>query len=140
MVKSTITHTEIELPSDGTYEYNNESLKDIVYYDDEMLKKSTKSDYYVPFKMDFGGALRALKSGYLVARFGWSGRGMAIAYQPGYPDGVPTNKNTAAAWHIKEGTLFRQQPYLQIRCVDGTYQMYNPSQTDVLAEDWYVVD
>lgn len=90
--------------------------------------------------MRFGEALRQAKAGRLIARIGWNGKGMAVAYQPGYPDGIPCNKNTANTWNIPEGTLFRCQPYLQLRCVDGSYQMWLASQSDVLAEDWYIVE
>lgn len=89
--------------------------------------------------MRFGEALRQAKSGKQIARKGWNGKGMAVAYQPGYPDGVPCNKNTADVWNIPEGSIFRCQPYLQMRCVDGTYQMWLASQSDILAEDWYIV-
>ena len=90
--------------------------------------------------MNFGQALKALKQGHLVAREGWNGKGMAVAYQPGYPEGIPCNSNTAKTWHISEGTLFRCRPYLQMRCADGTYQMWLASQSDVLAEDWYLTE
>lgn len=33
--------------------------------------------------MTFGGALEELKKGSLVAREGWNGKGMAVAYQKG---------------------------------------------------------
>ena len=90
--------------------------------------------------MDFGKALQKAKEGFLIAREGWNGKGMAVAYQPGYPDGIPCNRNTSQTWHIPEGGLFRCRPYLQFRCADGTYQMWVASQTDILADDWYVVD
>lgn len=90
--------------------------------------------------MNFGQALEAVKAGNLIARKGWNGKGMAVAYQPGYPNGIPANKNTANTWHIPEGSLFVCRPYLQMRCADGTYQMWLASQTDILAEDWYVTE
>ena len=33
-------------------------------------------------------------------------------------------------------SLFRVQPYLQMKCVDGSFQMWLASQSDILAEDW----
>ena len=90
--------------------------------------------------MNFGKAIEALKEGKRVARAGWNGKGMAVAYQPGYPDGIPCNKNTAETWGVQEGSLFKCRPYLQLRCVDGTYQMWTASQTDILAEDWQIVE
>ena len=89
--------------------------------------------------MDFGEAIRQAKLGKKIARDGWNGKGMAVAYQPGYPEGIPCNKNTSDTWGIPEGSLFKCRPYLQLRCVDGTYQMWLASQSDILADDWKIV-
>ena len=90
--------------------------------------------------MTFGDAIEALKDGERVARHGWNGKNMSVAYQKGYPDGIPCNKNTAQAWGMEEGELFKCRPYLQMRCADGTFQMWLASQSDILAEDWYIVE
>lgn len=84
---------------------------------------------------DFSKALELLKKGFLLTREGW---GAVIAYQPGYPDGIPCNENTAKAWNLEEGTLFRCQPYLQKREGDRFY-MWSPTTEDLLAEDWVIV-
>ena len=89
--------------------------------------------------MTFGDAIKALKHGKRLARKGWNGKGMFIVYQKGYPDGIPCNKQTAEAYGYEEGTLFKCSPYIQMRCADGTHQMWTASQTDILAEDWEVV-
>lgn len=89
--------------------------------------------------MDFGKAIAELKKGKRLTRKGWNGKGMFIVYQKGYPDGIPCNKQTAEAYGYEEGTLFKCRPYIQMRCADGTHQMWTASQTDILAEDWEVV-
>lgn len=89
---------------------------------------------------NFGTALEILKRGGKVAREGWNGKGMFVVYQKGYPDGIPCNKQTAEAWSMNEGDLFKCNPYLQIKQVDGSHSMWVPSIGDVLAEDWIVVD
>lgn len=53
---------------------------------------------------------------------------------------IPCNKQTAEAWGISEGDLFKCNPYLQIRCVDGSHSMWVPSINDCLAEDWVIVE
>jgi hypothetical protein len=68
--------------------------------------------------MDFGDAIRALKAGQRVSRPGWNGKGMWLAYQKGYPDGIAINANTAA---------------------DGDFVPWLASQSDILAEDWETV-
>jgi hypothetical protein len=88
--------------------------------------------------MNFGQAVEALKSGSMVSREGWNGRGMFVVYQKGYPQGIPCNEQTAKAWAMAEGDLFRCEPYLQIKMVNGSHAMWVPSINDVLAEDWGV--
>ena len=88
--------------------------------------------------MDFSEALRHLKCGNKICRDGWNGRGMFVVYQKGYPEGIPCNKQTAEAWDMNEGDLFKCRPYLQIRNVDGSHSMWVPSIGDVLATDWRI--
>lgn len=96
---------------------------------------------YRPMRMmTFGMAIEAAKKGLKIAREGWNGKGMFVVYQKGYPDGIPCNKNTAEAFGYQEGELFKCRPYLQMRCADGTHQMWLASQSDILEEDWYIVE
>jgi hypothetical protein len=89
--------------------------------------------------MTFGMAIEAAKKGCKIARKGWNGKNMFVVYQKGYPEGIPANKNTAEAFGLAEGELFKVRPYLQMRCADGTHQMWLASQSDILEEDWVVV-
>ena len=90
--------------------------------------------------MNFGLAIEAAKMGKRIARRGWNGKGMWVVYRTGYPDGIPANKNTADAVGIKEGELFKVRPYLQMKCADGSFQMWLASQSDILEDDWYIVE
>lgn len=90
--------------------------------------------------MSFGIVLELLKKGCKVAREGWNGKGMFVVYQKGYPEGIPCNQQTAEAWGLKEGDLFKCNPYLQIKQADGSHSMWVPSVGDVLAEDWVIVE
>ena len=116
----------------------------LVRYQDGYESWSPKRQFEEAYRdcmgMSFGIALELLKKGCKVAREGWNGRGMFAVYQKGYPDGVPCNRQTAEAWGMDEGDLFRCNPYLQIRQVDGSHSMWVPSVGDVLAEDWVVVE
>jgi len=89
--------------------------------------------------MDISEAIEMAKGGCHVARAGWNGRGMYVAYQPGYPDGIIANKQTRAVHGLHDGDLVAVQPYLQLRCVDGSFQMWVASQSDLLADDWEIV-
>lgn len=85
----------------------------------------------------FGEALSRLKRGKKVTRKGWNGKNLFVVFQKGYPEGIPCNKQTATAWGMKEGELFRCEPYLQINTTDNSHAMWVPSIRDCLAEDWF---
>lgn len=93
-----------------------------------------------PECMDFGTALALAKKGVKIAREGWNGKGLFVVYQKAYPEGIPCNKQTAEAWKMNEGELFKCEPYLQINTVDGSHAMWVPSIRDCLAEDWVIVE
>lgn len=88
--------------------------------------------------LSFGYAIEAAKKGYKISRIGWNGKGMFVVYQKGYPKGIPANKQTAEAWGMNEGDNFVCNPYLQIKCVNGSHSMWVPSINDILADDWYI--
>lgn len=86
----------------------------------------------------FGKALDLLLEGKKICRNGWNGKGMFVVYQKGYPNGIPSNAQTAEAWGLEPGELFRCEPYLQIRMVNGSHSMWVPSINDILAKDWKI--
>ena len=103
--------------------------------------KNVFEEAYRPINsMNFGLAIEAAKKGKKITRRGWNGKGMWVICRSGYPDGILCNKNTADAVGIPEGTLFKVRPYLQMKCVDGTFQMWLASQSDILADDWEIVE
>ena len=89
--------------------------------------------------MDFGDALDALRDGCKLARAGWNGPGMFVVLQPGYPDGIGINANTATATGIPQGTVCNFRPYLMMFTADGEFVPWVASQTDLLASDWGTV-
>ena len=139
--KNVIHPKTYAVPEDRTGQTLEDGYK--VVYPDGYVSWSPKEVFEEAYRptdgMSFGLAIEAMKKGYRVARNGWNGKNMSVAYQKGYPDGIPCNKNTAEAWGMKEGELFKCRPYLQMRCADGTFQMWLASQTDMLADDWYIV-
>lgn len=88
--------------------------------------------------MDFSEALGRVRAGQRLARDGWNGPGQWVTYQPGYPDGIAINANTAAATGIAQGTVRVFQPYLMLHTVDGSFVPWVPSTGDLLALDWRV--
>jgi len=90
--------------------------------------------------MDFSDAIRALKNSKRVAREGWNGKGMFLALQRGYPDGTTANANTRAALGVPEGTVVKVRPYIVMKDAQGMLVPWLPSQTDMLADDWTIVE
>lgn len=120
---------------------NDEGYK--VKYSDDYISWSPAEAFEDAYRgidgMTFGLATEASKKGFKIARTGWNGKGMFVVYQKGYPNGIPSNKQTAEAFGINEGDLFVCNPYLQIKNVNGSASMWVPSINDVLAEDWQIV-
>lgn len=90
--------------------------------------------------MSFSAALQLVKAGAKIARTGWNGKNMYIFYQRGYPEGIPINKNTAEATGLPEGRVCRFRPYLMMCTADGSFVPWFASQSDLLEDDWVVVD
>ncbi len=71
--------------------------------------------------MNFSEALRALKLGFHVARWGWNGKSMWIKLQAPEP--------------LSKMTL----PYIYMYTAQGHLVPWLASQTDILADDWRYV-
>ncbi len=102
-----------------------------------------KSENQGPSKtsnLHFGEALECLKAGLKVSRTGWNGKGMYAVMMPGYPDGVPVNETTQRAHGVPDGTVLKYRPYFQLLTAQGDVAMWSPSDSDILAEDWMVLN
>jgi hypothetical protein len=85
--------------------------------------------------MDFGDAVRALKSGEKISRIGWNGKGMFVYLVPANSYPVQTG---AAVSHFGEGAMVPYRAYLALKTVDDDVATWVPSVSDVLAEDWVI--
>ena len=95
--------------------------------------------------MDFGDALRALKAGAKVARKGWNGKNMWIALTPGSAfEAAHAKCGHAAAKRAAElepDDEIELLPHIDMRAADGSMVIgWLASQTDMLAEDWVVLE
>jgi Protein of unknown function (DUF2829) len=88
---------------------------------------------------DFSWALGECKAGEKIAREGWNAKNMYVVYQPGYPDGIQINMNTARATGLPLGTTMRFRPYLMMFTAQGDFVPWVASQSDLLADDWVTV-
>lgn len=75
----------------------------------------------------FGEAVGFLKDGYKVARVGWNGKGMWIRMVE--PEGTSD---------FDYG--MENLPYLEMKTADNKLVPWLASQTDILAEDWVIVE
>ena len=91
----------------------------------------------VNFDGSFGSAISAMKMGKKVAREGWNGKGMFLFLVAGSTFKV----NRAPLLGIyPEGTEINYCPHVDMRTADGKIVPWLASQTDILAEDWQIVD
>ncbi|MCF6327584.1 MAG: DUF2829 domain-containing protein [Devosiaceae bacterium] len=87
--------------------------------------------------MSFSLALDALKIGLKVSRAGWNGKNMFVFLV----DGSTFTVNRAPLLGIyPEGTEVNYLPHVDMRAADGTIVPWLCSQTDLLANDWAIVD
>ena len=101
----------------------------------------------------FGQALESLKRGHLVARKGWNGKGMFIFMRP--EDSLPTNmivnqvkslpesfkRWVANNYGDSETDRIKFTAYLCMKAADDTVvNGWLASQTDMLANDWVIVE
>ena len=86
--------------------------------------------------MDFGLAIGAMKKGYRVARDGWNGKGMFLYYVPAaaYPPSTEVAKEAFGGENVPYGA------YVAMKTAQGNVVPWLASQTDMLADDWYIVE
>ena len=86
--------------------------------------------------VDFGEALKLLKNGKKVSRKGWNGSGMYAYY-------VPANSYPASTEIAKKEfseALVPYRAYLALKTAQNDVAVWNPSTSDCLAEDWFMLN
>lgn len=86
---------------------------------------------------DFSDALRALKGGAKVAREGWNGKGMFLFLVNGSTFKV--NRPPLLGIY-PEGTEINYHAHVDMKTADDKIVPWLCSQTDMLAEDWVLVE
>lgn len=87
--------------------------------------------------LNFGDALNLLKQGAKVARCGWNGKGMFLFLVPGSTFNV---SRPPLLGIYPEGTEINYCPHIDMKTADGKIVPWLASQTDMLAEDWVIVE
>lgn len=106
----------------------------IVYSDgyQSWSPKNVFEDAYQPVDaLSFGHALVALKTGHRVARQGWNGKGMFLFLVGG------------STFKVNRPPLLGTYPEgteIKMKTADGMVVPWLASQTDMLADDWTIVE
>lgn len=97
-----------------------------------------EASYQPTTALSFGHAIVSLKAGKKVARSGWNGKGMFLVLQPATVDAK-----------LREGSVYEQalssnictiNAHIDMRTATGEMQPgWLASQSDMLADDWYIV-
>lgn len=74
-------------------------------------------------RIDFGAAIKVLKDGKRAARSGWNGKGMFVELHKG-----------------GDFQFSELNPFFVIKNVANSFNTWVPSISDILAEDWEVVE
>ena len=92
-------------------------------------------------RLSFGDAVAALKEGLRVAREGWNGKGMFLSLVKGRETDYHVNSEVFGTGN--DGNSQNQLPVLDaiyMKTADNKLVPWLASQTDVLAEDWQIVE
>ena len=105
-------------------------------------KEQFESSYQYPsVGMSFGHAVELLKGGHRVAREGWNGKGMFLSLVKGRDTDYHVNSEVFGTGN--DGNSQDQLPVLDaiyMKTADNKLVPWLASQTDVLAEDWQIVE
>jgi hypothetical protein len=103
-----------------------------VLYPDNYISWSPKEIFEEAYRktdgLTFGLAVEAMKKGYRVARAGWNGKGMWLRIV------VPGGDNKSFDMGMEN------LPYIEMKTADNKLVPWLASQTDMLAEDWMIVE
>jgi len=87
--------------------------------------------------MHFGEALQQIKQGRRVARRNWNGKGMFLFLVPG--SRFTVNRPPLLGIY-PEGTEINYRPHIDMKTADGQVVPWVASQSDLIEEDWVIVD
>lgn len=105
-----------------------------VKYEDGYTSWSPKDVFEAAYQpidaMSFGHAVVALKAGQRVAREGWNGKGMWLKL-------IPVEMAEAVAFQHE---ALYAQPWIGMKTAQEMFVPWVASQSDMLADDWRIVE
>ncbi len=104
-----------------------------VKYADGYISWSPKDVFEAAYQpldaLSFGHALVAMKERHKVCRAGWNAKGMFIVLMSGY-----------TGYTNADIPVYETVPFIAMKTVDDKMVPWMASQTDVLANDWRIVE
>ena len=105
-------------------------------YESWSPKDVFEASYRETSGMSFGLAIEAAKIGKKIARDGWNGKGMFLYHVPAaaYPPRTEVAKEAFCGSDVPYGA------YIAMKTAQGNVVPWLASQTDMLANDWRIVE
>lgn len=99
---------------------------------DERKKKFESGEKSMNTGMKFGAAIQGLKDGEKIRRVGWNGKGMYLELVKNW------QRLDLTGTRIQDSN--NHLPFIMIKTVDGKFVPWLASQTDILSNDWHIVE
>lgn len=91
--------------------------------------------------MNFGQAIEKLKAGKKVARSGWNDKGMFLIFVGGTSAVEPRTGSPYADLLVSPSGFVDINPHIDMKTATGEMQPgWLASQTDMLADDWQIIE
>lgn len=90
-------------------------------------------------RFDFGLAIVAMKQGKRVAREGWF-EGVFLVLVPGSKGLTVDEGRPLAKAGVPVGTKFDYRLHIDVFSLENSFCPWNPTQADMLADDWMLVE
>ena len=91
-------------------------------YENWIPKEAFENEYRPIDALTFGSAIEAMKKGRKVARTGWNGKKMWLKLQ------------------VPDAGSKMSLPYIYMKTADNHLVPWLASQTDMLSEDWHIIE
>lgn len=131
----------VEITEDGDYLVQDEGQNNDQY----LIKNDVFESTYAEVTYGFGWAIQQLKSGKKVAREGWNGKGMFLYLVKGqevsYENLRGEAKKVLAKTPANEENTVIINGHIDMRAADCSVVVgWLASQTDMLSDDWVIVE
>lgn len=132
-----------EIPTDENPEDEGYLVKYEDGYESWSPKEVFEKAYRESYGLTFGVALELLKKGEKVARIGWNGKGMFLVLTEGSEVTTENMRNEVTREYYKSVNEDKVKicGHIDMKAADGSMVIgWLASQTDMLAEDWVIVE